>query len=67
VTKQIVKPRATYREITLVIGILVALLVAFTLWYTNHNEPTPSPSVFIPQSLHTASLNLIESLTRILF
>jgi hypothetical protein len=56
---KIMKQRITYKEVTLALGILVALLVALTLWVTNPAEKQSSQSVILP---YISSLATVKSI-----
>lgn len=63
-----VKPRITYKEITLIFGILVALLVSLTFWVSGDAEVSSNnASPELLQSWKTISVNLIRTAYTILF
>lgn len=60
------KRNITYKEITLVLGILVAVVVAFTLWVSQPSEHTtingkvlPIPSAPVTKSVVKAAVDFI--------
>jgi hypothetical protein len=69
--KASVKQNITYREIILAIGILVALLVAFTLWIHNPGDQSATQFIQTPQiptgSFSTTTKNFIESAVEAFF
>jgi hypothetical protein len=66
--KAVVKQKVTYKEITLVIGILVALLVAFTLWVQSPAEQSAIQSISLPQiTFPEFTRSLVEAAIDIFF
>jgi hypothetical protein len=66
--KAIVKQKITYKEITLVIGILVAMLVALTLWVQSPAEQSAIQSISLPQlTFPEFTRSLVEAAIDIFF
>lgn len=65
---KIVKPGITYKEITLILGILVALLISLTLWVNGDSEISAgtTSSMELLQSWKTISVHLVRAATTIL-
>lgn len=59
------KKSITYREITVAIGILVAMVIAMTLWVTLPDNKEVSGSNSSPQYLPYAAKNLYETAVKI--
>lgn len=60
----VVKNTITYREITVAIGILVAMVIAFTLWIKTPGDKISASGSQPAMNIHTVSLRtaIIESL-----
>jgi hypothetical protein len=54
-----VKVRITYKEITLIIGIAVAILVAISLWIKNPAEQPSSHAALFPEVSSTVLMKTI--------
>ncbi|MFZ6012949.1 MAG: hypothetical protein ACOYXT_21575 [Bacteroidota bacterium] len=69
--RKIVKRRFTYKELTLVLGIVVALLIVFTWWFKNPAVPAQNtgdnhrtlPVITLP----TVAKGLVKSALEIIF
>jgi hypothetical protein len=56
---KVMKRRITYKEVTLALGIVVAVLVALTLWVTHPAEKQSSHTTIIP---YISSLTAVKSI-----
>jgi hypothetical protein len=63
-----VKYRITYKEVTLILGVVVAILVALILWVINPAEQLGSHASILPElSPLTITKGLILSLVELIF
>jgi hypothetical protein len=63
-----VKYRITYKEVTLILGVVVAILVALTLWVINPAEqPGSHAAIFPGLSPLTITRGVLFSLAELIF
>jgi hypothetical protein len=64
----LVKKGITYKEVSLIMGIIVAMVVAFTLWANQTESQTHLPSVSLPEiSVPAIGKSIVKIATEIIF
>ena len=61
------KRSITYKEITLMLGIAVAIVIALTLWISNPEQQSSTRSSIIPNINPVAIKNIIYAGIKVLF
>ena len=63
-----VKRTITYKEVTLMLGIIVAFIVALTIWATNHQEGSGTGAAILPYITTTStSMTFVKTVLEVIF
>jgi hypothetical protein len=61
------KRRLTYKELTIALGILVAVAVIFTLWVSDTEQTSYYQSIGVPEIKLPSAKSLINTAIKIIF